>query len=171
LVATVVWVTIDINKPDFSLLRDFDVTGMLLMATFLGCLQYALQEGPRSDWLDDYTIRAAVAVSPVGGSLFFWRALTYRQPIVDLRAYLNRNFAFGSFFTFVVGIGMYGTTYLVPLFLAQVRCYDAFQIGLAIIVTGPVTMVLSPFSTRLARLMDLRLMLACGFGLFALSMY
>ena len=48
LVATVVWVTIDINKPDLSLLRDFDVTGLLLMATFLGCLQYALQEGPRS---------------------------------------------------------------------------------------------------------------------------
>ena len=67
LVATVVWVTIDINKPDLSLLRDFDVTGMLLMATFLGCLQYALQEGPRSDWLDDDTIRAAVAVSTVGG--------------------------------------------------------------------------------------------------------
>src|ERR1700745_1539126 len=100
LVATVVWVTIDINKPDLSLLRDFDVTGMLLMATFLACLQYALQEGPRSDWLDDDTIRAAVAVSTVGGGLFFWRVLTYRQPIVDLRAYLNRNFAFGSFFPF-----------------------------------------------------------------------
>jgi DHA2 family multidrug resistance protein len=59
-VATVVWVTIDINKPDLSLLRDFDVTGLLLMATFLGCLQYALQEGPRLDWLDDDTLRAAV---------------------------------------------------------------------------------------------------------------
>jgi DHA2 family multidrug resistance protein len=41
-----VWVTIDIDKPDLSLLRDFDVAGMLLMATFLGCLEYALQEGP-----------------------------------------------------------------------------------------------------------------------------
>jgi len=171
LVATVVWVTIDINKPDLSLLRDFDVTGMLLMATFLGCLQYALQEGPRSDWLDDDTIRAAMAVSTVGGGLFFWRVLTYRQAIVDLRAYLNRNFAFGSFFTFVVGIGMYGTTYLVPLFLAQVRGYNALQIGLTIIVTGLVTMVMSPLSTLIARRLDLRLMLAIGFGLFAFSMY
>jgi DHA2 family multidrug resistance protein len=171
LVATVVWVTIDINKPDLSLLRDFDVTGLLLMAAFLGCLQYALQEGPRLDWLDDDTIRAAVAVSTVGGSLFFWRALTYRQPIVDLRAYLNRNFAFGSFFTFVVGIGMYGTTYLVPLFLAQVRGYNALQIGLTIIVTGLVTMVMSPLSTWIARRLDLRLMLAIGLGLFAFSMY
>ena len=170
-VAAIVWATIDINRPDLSLLRHFDLTGMLLMATFLGCLQYALEEGPRSDWLDDETIRVAVIVSLVGGSLFFWRVLTYRQPIVDLRAYLNRNFAFGCFFTFVVGIGMYGTTYLVPLFLAQVRGYSALQIGLTIIVTGLVTMVMSPLSTRIARLLDLRLMLAIGLGLFAFSMY
>src|SRR6266567_4031843 len=171
LVAAVVWVTIDIDKPDLSLLRDFDVAGMLLMAAFLGCLEYALEEGPRSDWLDDGTIRAAVVVSVVGGGLFFWRALTYRQPIVDLRTFLNRNFAFGAFFTFVVGVGMYGTTYLVPLFLAQVRGYSALQIGLTIIVTGLVTMVMSPLSTRIARQLDLRLMLAIGFGLFAFSMY
>src|SRR5215472_3361393 len=171
LVATIVWITIDIDKPNLSLLRNFDVTGMLLMATFLGCLQYALQEGPRSDWLDDDTIRAAVAVSTLGGSLFFWRSLTYRQPIVDLRAYLNRNFAFGSFFTFVVGIGMYGTTFLVPLFLAQVRGFSALQIGLTIIVTGLVTMIMSPLSTWIARRLDLRLMLAIGLGLFAFSMY
>src|SRR6516162_1603471 len=49
------------------------------------------------------------------------RPLTYHQPIVDLRAFTNRNFALGSFYTFVVGTGMYGTTYLIPLFLAQVR--------------------------------------------------
>jgi hypothetical protein len=103
--------------------------------------------------------------------LSFWRVLSYRQPIVDLRAYRNRNFAFGSFFTFVVGIGMYGTTYLVPLVLAQVRGYNALQIGLTIIVTGLVTMVMSPLSTIIARHLDLRLMLAIGFGLFAYSMY
>jgi MFS transporter, DHA2 family, multidrug resistance protein len=171
LVAAVVWVTIDIDKPDLSLLRDFDVAGMLLMASFLGCFEYALEEGPRWDWLDDGTIRAAVVVSVVGGGLFFWRVLTYRQPIVDLRTFLNRNFALGAFFTFVVGVGMYGTTYLVPLFLAQVRGYNALQIGLTIIVTGLVTMVMSPLSTRIARQLDLRLMLAIGFGLFAFSMY
>ena len=70
LVAAVVWVTIDIDKPDFSLLRGFDLTGLALIAVFLGCLQYALQEGPRRDWLDEETIRAAVITSAVGGSLF-----------------------------------------------------------------------------------------------------
>ena len=60
-VAAVVWLTIDIDKPDLSLLRHFDLIGMLLMAVFLACLEYALHEGPRWDWLDDTTIRGAVA--------------------------------------------------------------------------------------------------------------
>src|ERR1051326_2787468 len=171
LVAAVVWLTIDIDKPDPTLLRHFDLTGMLLMAVFLGCLEYALHEGPRWDWFDDATIRAAVAVSFVGGGLFIWRVQAYHQPIVDLRTFGNRNFAFGALFTFIVGIGMYGTTYLVPLFLAQVRGYNALEIGLTVIVVGLVTMVMSPASTRIARLIDLRLMLAIGFALFALSMY
>jgi DHA2 family multidrug resistance protein len=170
-VAVAVWLTIDIDKPELSLLRHFDLCGLVLMALFLGCLQYALQEGPRWDWLADETIRAAVVVSAIASAFFFWRVLTYHQPIVDVRAFLNRNFALGTFFTFTIGIGMYGTTYLVPLFLAQVRGYSALQIGLTVIVVGLVTMAMSPASTRIARLLDLRVMLAIGFGLFALSMY
>src|SRR6516165_130170 len=123
-VAVTVWLTIDIDKPELSLLRHFDVTGLVLMALFLGCLQYALQEGPRWDWLSDDTILAAVVVSAIASAFFFWRVLTYHQPIVDLRAFTNRNFTLGSFYTFVVGTGMYGTTYLIPLFLAQVRGFS-----------------------------------------------
>ena len=97
--------------------------------------------------------------------------LSYRQPIVDLRAFLNRNFALGSFFTFMLGIGMYGTTYLVPLFLAQARGFSALQIGETVFVVGVAQLVLSPFNVYIARAMDLRLMLAIGLGMFAFSMY
>ena len=170
-VAAVVWTCVDIDKPDLSLLRCFDVIGLVLMATFLGCLEYALEEGPRWDWLDEKTIRAAVVVSAIASVLFFWRVLSYRQPIVDLRAFTNRNFALGSFFTFLVGIGMYGTTYLIPLFLAQVRGFSALQIGETVFVVGMAQMAMSPFSTQIARRIDLRVMLAIGLGLFAFSMY
>jgi MFS transporter, DHA2 family, multidrug resistance protein len=170
-VAVTVWLTIDIDKPELSLLRHFDLCGLVLMALFLGCLQYALQEGPRWDWLADERIRAAVVVSAIASAFFFWRVLTYHQPIVDVRAFLNRNFALGTFFTFTIGIGMYGTTYLVPLFLAQVRGYSALQIGLTVIVVGLVTMVMSPASAYMARKLDLRVMLSIGLGLFAFSMY
>ena len=60
LVAAVVWLTIDIDKPDLSLLRNFDLIGLVLMAVFLGCLEYVLEEGPRWDWFDDGTIRTAI---------------------------------------------------------------------------------------------------------------
>jgi MFS transporter, DHA2 family, multidrug resistance protein len=171
LVAVTVWFLIDIDKPELSLLRHFDLTGLVLMALFLGCLQYALQEGPRWDWLSDDTILVAVIVSSVASAFFFWRVLTYHQPIVDLRVFTNRNFALGSFYTFVVGTGMYGMTYLIPLFLAQVRGFSSLQIGLTVVVTGLAQLAMSPISPLLARKMDLRLMLSIGIGLFAVAMY
>jgi DHA2 family multidrug resistance protein len=170
-VAITVWLTIDIDRPDWSLLRYFDLPGLVLMAVFLGCLEYALEEGPRWDWLSDDTILAAVVVSSFAAALFFWRVLTYRQPIVDLRAFTNRNFALGSFYTFVVGSGMYSTTYLIPLFLAQVRGFSAWQIGMTVVVAGLAQMALSPISTHVARRIDLRIMLGIGLFLFAVSMY
>jgi MFS transporter, DHA2 family, multidrug resistance protein len=170
-VAVAVWFLIDIDKPELSLLRHFDLTGLVLMAVFLGCLQYALEEGPRWDWLSDGTILAAVVVSSITAALFFWRVLTYHQPIVDLRAFTNRNFTLGAFYTFVVGTGMYGTTYLVPLFLAQVRGFSSLQIGETVVVTGLAQLAMSPISPLLARKMDLRLMLTIGIGLFAVAMY
>jgi MFS transporter, DHA2 family, multidrug resistance protein len=171
LVATTVWLTIDLDKPEVSLWRHFDFCGLVLMALFLGCLEYALEEGPRWDWLSDETILAAVVVSGTAAVFFFWRVLTYHQPIVDLRAFKNRNFTLGAFYTFVVGTGMYGTTYLIPLFLAEVRGFDPLQIGETVLVCGLAQMAMSPFSAKLARSMDLRLMLSFGIGLFALAMY
>ena len=171
LVAVVVWLSIDIDKPDRSLLRYFDLVGLVLMALFLGCLEYALEEGARWDWLDDVTIRTAIIVSAFASVLFFWRMLTYRQPIVDLRAFLNRNFALGTFYTFVVGTGLYGATYIIPLFLAQVRGFSALQIGETVVVTGLAQMTLAPLTAILARKIDLRLMLGFGMGLFAVAMY
>jgi DHA2 family multidrug resistance protein len=170
-VAVTVWLSIDLDKPDWSLLRYFDVWGLVLMALFLGCLEYALEEGPRWDWFSDDTILAAVVVSSIASALFFWRVLTYHQPIVDLRTFANRNFALGSFYTFVVGTGLYGATYLVPLFLAQVRGYSSLQIGETVVVTGLAQMAVSPFTTHIARNLDLRIMLAMGMGLFAVAMY
>jgi len=170
-VSIVVWFCIDIDKPDFSLLRRFDITGLILMALFLGSLQYALEEGPRWDWLDDVTIRIAVVLSIVASVLFFWRVLTYRQPIVELRTFSNRNFALGTFYTFVIGTGLYGATYVIPLFLAQVRGFSAYQIGMTVVVTGLAQMVISPFSAIIARKLDLRVMLGIGMGMFAVAMY
>ncbi len=170
-VAVAVWLLIDIDKPDRSLLRYFDVVGLALMAIFLGCFEYALEEGPRWDWFADNTILAASVASATAAVLFFWRVFRYRQPIVDLRAFANRNFALGSLYTFVIGTGLYGATYVIPLFLAEVRGYSSLQIGETVVVAGAVQLLVSPLTNILARKLDLRIMLAIGMALFVVAVY
>jgi len=124
-VAVVVPILVRIDRPNLSLLRGADYPGMVLMAIFLGCLEYTLEEGPRWDWFGDETIRTTAWISGLAGLAFVWRSLTYAQPVVDLRALKSRNFALGCFFSFVTGIGIFATIYLTPLFLGRVRGFSA----------------------------------------------
>lgn len=168
-VTVAAYVLIDYDKPDLKLLRKFDYVGLVTLAAFLGGLEYALEEGPQYDWLADDTIRNMVIVSAVGGALFFWRAFTAEEPVVDLKTFRDRNFATGSLFSFVTGVGLYGLVYLYPVFLARVRGYDSLQIGETMFVTGVFQMMTAPFAGRLAQRFDARLIVAIGMGLFGLS--
>jgi DHA2 family multidrug resistance protein len=103
--------------------------------------------------------------------VFFWRAFTAAQPIVELRAFKDRNFAFGSAFSFVMGIGLYGLTYLYPIYLGQVRGYDALMIGETMFVTGVAMFLTAPISGRLSQVMDPRIMMTIGFIGFAAGTY
>lgn len=170
-VAAAVWWLIDVDRANRSLLRGFDLTGLILMALFLGGLEYALEEGPRWDWFADDTILGAAVISAISAGLFFWRVMTYHQPIVDLHAFRVRNFAMGSMYSFIVGIGLYCGTYVIPLFLAEVRGFSSLQIGMTVVVTGCAQLCVSPFTTIVARKIDLRIMLAIGMCLFMTSMY
>jgi MFS transporter, DHA2 family, multidrug resistance protein len=165
-VAGAVWTCLDIDKPDWSLRRNFDLPGLALMALFLGALEYVLEEGDRWDWFQDETIAWCGVISAVAGTLFFWRMLTRRDPLVELRAFANVNFAFGSLFSFVLGLGLYGSVYLVPLFLGRVRGYDSLQIGETMFVTGAAMFLSAPIAGQLARVLDLRVMLAIGLLMF-----
>ena len=102
----------------------------------LGALEYVLEDGPRYDWFEDSTIAFAAVVSASSAVIFFFRVLTARQPIVDLRAFLDRNFALGSMFSFVLGIGLYGLTYLYPVYLGEIRGYNALMVGETMFVSG-----------------------------------
>ncbi|MFO1058520.1 MAG: DHA2 family efflux MFS transporter permease subunit [Dongiaceae bacterium] len=166
-----VWALLDIDKPDRSLLRGFDVAGLVLMAVFLGSTEYVLEEGPRWQWLEDPSVAVMAVVATVGGLLFFARVLTYRRPIVDLTAFADRNFALGCLFSFVLGVGLYGSVYLLPLFLAQVRGYNSLQIGQIMMVTGACQFASAPLAGILSKRIDLRLMLAIGLGLFGTGVY
>jgi DHA2 family multidrug resistance protein len=162
-------VLIDFDKPDYSLLDNFDWVGLISMAGFLGALEYVLEEGPRYEWFDDETIALFAVISALSALVFFARVLTARSPIVDLRAFTNRNFALGSLFSFVLGIGLYGLTYIYPVYLAQIRGYDALMIGETMFVSGLAMFATAPIAGQLSQRFDPRYVLMGGFLLFAVG--
>jgi MFS transporter, DHA2 family, multidrug resistance protein len=170
-VAVLVPLLVRIDQPDLSLLRGADYPGMALMAVFLGCLEYTLEEGPRWDWFGDETIRTTAFIAAVAGPAFVWRSLTYAQPVVDLRALASRNFSLGCFFSFVTGVGIFATIYLTPLFLARVRGFSALDIGLAVFTTGVFQVLGIPLYTFLARRVDLRWLMMFGLACYTISMW
>lgn len=167
----IAWALVDFDEPEWGLLKTFDVVGLVTMAVFLGSLEYVLEEGQRNDWFQDQTIVLLALLATVAGAAFFYRVLTAKAPIVDLGAFRDRNFAVGSLLTFVLGIGLYGLTYLYPLYLARVRGLSALQIGETVFVTGAFMFLAAPIFGNLARRMDPRVLIGFGFALFALSSF
>jgi DHA2 family multidrug resistance protein len=139
------------------------------MAGFLGALEYVLEEGPRDDWFDDGTIVLLSVVSAASAIAFFARVLMAEEPIVDIRAFNNRNFGLGSLFSFVLGIGLYGLTYVYPLYLAQVRGYNALMIGETMFISGIAMFLAAPVAGALTNKVDPRALLSLGFVLFAVG--
>ena len=169
IVTVATFTLVDFDRPDLSLLENFDWWGLAAMAGFLGSLEYVLEEGPRNDWFDDSAITLFVIVSALSAIGFFARVLTARVPIVDLRAFADRNFAVGSLFSFVLGVGLYGLTYLYPVYLAQIRGYDARMIGDTMFVSGLAMFMGAPIAGQLSQKFDPRLLLMAGFVLFAVG--
>jgi MFS transporter, DHA2 family, multidrug resistance protein len=162
---------VDFDKPDFALLEHFDWWGLLFMASFLGTLEYVLEEGPQSQWLEDTSVAICAAICAVSAIAFFWRVLSVKEPIVDIRTFSDRNFAIGCLISFCVGIGLYGLTYLYPRYLAEVRGYSALMIGETMFISGLAMFLTAPIVGRLMVKYDVRYLIAIGLVLFALGSY
>ncbi|MDI7860432.1 DHA2 family efflux MFS transporter permease subunit [Rhizobiaceae bacterium n13] len=171
LVTIAAWNLIDFDKPELSLVKKFDWWGLVSMAVFLGSLEYVLEEGNNKDWFsDEHIVIGSVAVV-IGAVVFFYRAFKVDFPVVDLKAFANRNFAFGSLFSFVMGIGLYGLTYLYPLFLGRIRGYDSLMIGETMFVSGLAMFLTAPIAGALSNRIDPRAMMMMGFFGFGLGTY
>jgi len=160
-------ILIDFDKPHYELLNRLDWLGLASMAGFLGALEYVLEEGPKNEWFDDEWILFFAILSTVSAVIFFYRVFTVREPIVDLRAFKDRNFALGCTFQFTVGVGLYGLTYLYPIYLASVRGYNPVMIGDVMFVTGVTQFLFSPILGQMLRRFDLRVMMFFGMLIFA----
>jgi DHA2 family multidrug resistance protein len=160
---------VDFDQPNFELLDRFDWWGLIFMAGFLGSLEYVLEEGPQYEWLQDTSVAVCAAICVVSAVAFFWRVLTVEEPIVDIRAFGDRNFGLGCLISFCVGIGLYGLTYMYPRYLAEVRGYSALMIGETMFVSGITMFITAPIVGRLMQKVDMRLIIASGLAIFALG--
>src|SRR3974390_178526 len=164
-----VLVLVDFDQPNFGLLDHFDWWGLLFMAGFLGSLEYVLEEGPQYEWLQDNSVAIFAAVCGVSAIAFFWRVLTAREPIVDLYAFTDRNFAVGCVLQFCIGIGLYGLTYMYPRYLAEVRGYSAMMIGETMFISGITMFLMAPVVGRLMQRVDMRYLIAFGLIVFGIG--
>jgi MFS transporter, DHA2 family, multidrug resistance protein len=154
------------GRPAFGLLRRLDLPGLALMAVALACLEIGLKQAPHSGWIS-LPVCALIALAAMLGLVFVSRALHRVDPLVDLSVFADRRFALGCLLSFILGFGLYGSAYLMPVFLAFVRAHDALEIGQIMVVTGAAQLILAPLVVVGERRLSAYLLTGFGFGLFA----
>lgn len=147
-----------------------DWVGIALMTISLGSLQLVLEQGHQVDWFDNQGIRALTLLVLVGLPTFVVWELRRRDPAVDLRVLRHRSLAAGSVFSFVLGIGLYGTIFVVPIFAQSVLSYTATQTGLLMLPGALASALTMALLGRISGRFDPRALIALGALLMVFTM-
>lgn len=139
-----------------------DWTGIGLLAAALGSLQWVLEEGNSEDWFSSRAVVTLSIVAIVSLVLFIWRELSIDYPAVDLHVLKYRSVAAGSLFSAVLGMGLYGALFAVPIFAQTLLGYTPLQTGTLLFPGAFVAGLLMPFIGRLVNKIDVRFLLTAG---------
>ncbi|HET7623037.1 MAG TPA: DHA2 family efflux MFS transporter permease subunit [Gemmatimonadaceae bacterium] len=150
---------------------EIDWLGLALMTIGLGALQLMLEEGEREDWFSSSFIVTLAAVSAAGLIFFIWRELTARRPAVDLRILRNSSFASATAIGGVLGMGLYGSLFLLPLFLQNLLGYSAMLSGLALMPRSLAMAVVMPIGGRFYNKLGPRFLVGLGLVVSAYSFW
>ncbi|HWO02817.1 MAG TPA: DHA2 family efflux MFS transporter permease subunit [Blastocatellia bacterium] len=148
-----------------------DALGLGLLAIWVATLQIILDKGQEDDWFSAVWIRWFALISVVGFIAFILRELKSKEPIVNLRIFLNRNFAVGTMVVLLLGVTIYGSITLLPLFLQTVMGYPALQSGLAQSPRGLGALLMMPIAGILVSRLDNRLLISAGFLIYAFTSF
>ncbi|QRM56911.1 multidrug efflux MFS transporter [Sinorhizobium sp. BG8] len=161
------WISLDEAPMNLGLLAKGDWAGILTLAIGLACLQTVLEEGNKEDWFGSEHIVHLFIVAAVSLTLFLIIEFRTTNPLLNLRLLARRNFGFGILANTLLGIALYGSAFVLPIYLARIQGYNSEQIGVVLAWTGIPQLVLIPLVPRLMKLIDVRIMIALGFALFA----
>ena len=152
-------------------LRHGDWWGILCMAIGLGALIAMLEEGQRKDWFGSPFIRNCAILATIFIPLFVAIELLRKRPFVNLRLLGTRNLGFTSVVAFGLGLALYGTIFLIPLYLGTVQGYSPLQIGEVLVWVGLPQFLIFPFLPALMKRVDQRLLVSVGCLIFAISCF
>ncbi|MGO7209532.1 MDR family MFS transporter [Rhizobium ruizarguesonis] len=169
LMVGMLWASLDRGAMNLKLLAKGDWPGIITMAIGLAALQTVLEEGNKEDWFgSDFIVRLSV-IAAVSLTLFLIIELKTAQPLLNLRLLVRRNFGFGIVANFLLGIALYGSVFVLPIYLTRIQGYNSEQIGMVLAWTGIPQLLLIPLVPRLMKRFDVRLLIIIGFALFAAS--
>src|SRR5690349_9478870 len=154
-------------KMQLGLLKQGDWLGIVTMAIGLGALQTFLEEGNKDDWFGSEFITNLAITAAIALGAFLVIELTVKRPLLNLRLLLRRNFGLGTVSNVLLGAALYGSSFILPLYLSQVQGYNAEQIGEVLAWTGIPQLILIPLVPRLMKVIDSRVLIGIGFLLFA----
>jgi DHA2 family multidrug resistance protein len=165
----------DTEKPNSA--GKVDWAGIGLLAAGLGAMQYVLEEGERNDWFQDSTITSLAIISVICLVALVWWQLSPRNkaPVIDFRVLQNPTLSASLFLFIVLGFGIYGGTYLFPLFAQSILGFTSMQTGLALlpggIATGISILVCGSILNRPKPPFDIRWIIVCGTLVTMVSMW
>jgi DHA2 family multidrug resistance protein len=141
-----------VKSPKYSEkshINDIDWAGIGLLAVFVGSLQYILEKGQDDDWFNSSTIIVLSVLSILGAFFFVWRETTFRNPVVQLRTLKNGNLRVGTVLSFILGFGLYGSTFIIPLYTQATLGWTATQSGMLMIPAAVMTAFMMPLIGQL----------------------
>ena len=139
-----------------------DWQGILYLALGLGAFQTVLEQGQQDDWFSSAFIQRMALLSVAGIALFIWQELRVEHPAVDLRVLRYRSLAAGSIISLAVGMGLYGTVFVVPVFAQTVLQFTATKTGL-MLVPGALASAVAMFALApLMKIFSPRVLIATG---------
>ena len=144
-----------------------DWWGIVFLASFIGSLQYVLEHGQQDDWFNDYSILGLSILCIFGLFAFIWRETTYKFPIVNLNVLKDTNLRVGTIMCFILGFGLYGSTFIIPIYTQSVLGWSATDAGLLLIPSSITTGIMMPMIGKLIqRGVPQAYMVAVGFLMF-----
>ena len=166
LVSVVALGTVRVGIPDWTLWRRVNALSLILLAVCLASLELLLKEGPSHHWRGDYMI-LLLATMFFSGFWMIRRCLHTNEPLLDLSCFTERRFVFGCIHSFVLGMGLFGSVYLMPLYLGFVRHHSAFEIGKIMVAMGAAQLLSAPIAAWAEKRFPVRALLLFGSALFA----